>query len=125
MAAARRARRTGSLSHYRFVLYPAKMPDLDSPMQVPDDDATRLMTAGMPERAVLRPGTVLGNTYVIQGLLGRCSMGEVYRAKHIGLGTEYAVKIMLPSLASDPKIVQLQRRSAQVVSRQQRRHRRL
>ena len=117
MAAARRARRTGSLSHYRFVLYPAKMPDLDSPMQVPDDDATRLMTAGMPERAVLRPGTVLGNTYVIQGLLGRCSMGEVYRAKHIGLGTEYAVKIMLPSLASDPKIVQLYSEEARKLCR--------
>jgi serine/threonine protein kinase len=86
-------------------------------MQVRDDDATRLMTAGMPARAVLRPGTVLGNTYVIEGLLGRCSMGEVYLAKHIGLGTEHAVKVILPSFANDPQFVELFREEARKLGR--------
>src|SRR5215471_20736175 len=72
----------------------------------PDDDATRIIT-GRPASSVLAPGTLLGNTYVIEALLARGGMGEVYRAKHAELGTEHAIKIMLPSLADDPKIVQL------------------
>ena len=52
-------------------------------------------------------GTLLGNTYIIEALLARSGMGEVYRAKHVELGTQHAIKIMLPNLAEDPKIVQL------------------
>jgi hypothetical protein len=93
------------------------MPDPDFPSQAPDDDATRLMTAGMAAPAVLQPGTVLGNTYVIEALLGRGGMGEVYRAKHIELGTEHAIKVMAPSFANDPRIVQLFREEARKLER--------
>ena len=44
-------------------------------------------------------------------------MGEVYRARHIELGTEHAIKIMLPSFAGDPKIVQLFREEARKLGR--------
>jgi serine/threonine protein kinase len=93
------------------------MPDPDSPAPAPDDDATRLMTAAMVAPAVLPPGTVLGNTYVIEAVLGRGGMGEVYCAKHIELGTEHAIKIMLPNFANDPKIVQLFREEARKLGR--------
>ncbi len=56
---------------------------------------------------VLRAGTVLGHTYAIEELLGRGSLGEVYRAKHVELGTAHAIKLIQPALASDPKTVQL------------------
>ena len=55
----------------------------------------------------LRPGVVLGHTYQIEALLGRGGLGEVYRAKHVELGTAHAIKLILPTLASDPKIVAL------------------
>jgi class 3 adenylate cyclase len=64
-------------------------------------------TPGGVPVAGLRPGTVLGHTYRIDALLGRGGMGELYRATHVELGTEHAVKLILPSLASDPKVVQL------------------
>ena len=80
---------------------------LDRAEQARDEDATRLMTGSMAPPTVLQPGAVLGNTYVIEALLGRGGMGEVYRAKHIEFGTEHAIKIMLPSFGNDPKIVQL------------------
>jgi serine/threonine protein kinase len=70
-----------------------------------DEDATIVMSAG--PRAALAPGTVLGNTYVIEVLLARGGMGEVYRARHIELGSLHAIKVILPSLASDQRIVQL------------------
>src|SRR6266446_5685960 len=71
-----------------------------------DSEATRLVT-GRAASSGLAPGTLLGNTYIIEALLARGGMGEVYRARHIELGTQHAIKIMLPNLAEDPKIVQL------------------
>ena len=69
-----------------------------------DGEATRVVT-GRAASSTLAPGTLLGNTYIIEELLARGGMGEVYRARHVELGTEHAIKIILPSLAEDPKIV--------------------
>jgi serine/threonine protein kinase len=81
-----------------------------------DSEATRLVI-GRGASSGLAPGTVLGNTYMIEALLARGGMGEVYRARHVELGTEHAIKIMLPSLAEDPKIVQLFREEARKLGR--------
>src|SRR5215471_4311465 len=82
----------------------------------PDGEVTRVFTA-RPTAAVLTPGNLLGNTYVIEALLARGGMGEVYRARHVELGSEHAIKIILPSLADDPKIVQLFRDEARKLGR--------
>jgi hypothetical protein len=54
---------------------------------------------------------------MIEELLARGGMGEVYRARHVELETEYAIKIILPSLADDPRIVQLFREEARKLER--------
>jgi class 3 adenylate cyclase len=64
-------------------------------------------TASATSSVGLRPGDVLGHTYRIGALLGRGGLGEVYRATHVELGSEHAVKVILPSLANDPKVEQL------------------
>jgi class 3 adenylate cyclase len=56
---------------------------------------------------ILQPGMVLGHTYAIEALLGRGTLGEIYRAKHVELGTSHAIKVLAPSLGGDPKFVQL------------------
>ena len=81
-----------------------------------DGEATRVVT-GRAASSTLAPGTLLGNTYIIEELLARGGMGEVYRARHVELGTEHAIKIILPSLAEDPKIVQLFREEARKLGR--------
>src|SRR5215471_13474536 len=81
-----------------------------------DSEVTRLVT-GRAASSGLAPGTLLGNTYTIEALLARGGMGEVYRARHVELGTEHAIKIILPSLADDPKIVQLFREEARKLGR--------
>jgi hypothetical protein len=88
-----------------------------SPSTTPDADATQLVKPVAPSLSVLAPGTLLGNTYVIEALLARGGMGEVYRARHVELGSEHAIKIMLPSLAEDPKTVQLFREEARKLGR--------
>jgi class 3 adenylate cyclase/serine/threonine protein kinase len=81
-----------------------------------DGGVTRVVSVGGTS-SILAPGMLLGNTYVIEALLARGGMGEVYRAKHVELGTEHAIKIMLPNLAEDPKIVQLFREEARKLGR--------
>lgn len=44
-------------------------------------------------------------------------MGDVYRARHNELGSEHAIKVILPNLADDPRIVQLFREEARKLSR--------
>ena len=57
-------------------------------------------------------GTVLGYTYRVEELLARGGMGEVYRAVHLELQTQHAIKLIRPEFANDPKIVELFRREA-------------
>ena len=71
--------------------------------------------AGAKPDATLPPGSLLGHTYRIGAFLARGGMGEVYRARHAELNTEHAIKIILPELANNQRIVDLFRREASVL----------
>ncbi|MGE0119204.1 MAG: serine/threonine-protein kinase [Dongiaceae bacterium] len=71
------------------------------------------LAGGKP--TTIAPGQLLGHTYRIEALLARGGMGEVYRARHAELDTEHAIKIILPELVDDAKIVDLFRREASVL----------
>jgi hypothetical protein len=70
-----------------------------------NEERTIIIRRGAP--GIFPPGTVLGHTYVVEALLARGSTGEVYRAKHMELGTVHAVKVIPPGLANDAKALQL------------------
>lgn len=94
------------------------MADPGSSPPFPDDaDATRLFGANRAAAPVLRPGTVLGNTYVIDTLLGRGGTGEVYRATHVELGSEHAIRLMPARIAEDPRMMRLWREEARQLGR--------
>jgi eukaryotic-like serine/threonine-protein kinase len=91
----------------------------------PDDDLTlgpsakttrpRTAAPGVGPASTIAPGQLLGHTYRIEALLARGGMGEVYRARHAELNTEHAIKIILPELAGNQRIVELFRREASVL----------
>ena len=89
----------------------------------PDDDLTlgpgaktsRPQTAIGGQASTITPGQLLAHTYRIEALLARGGMGEVYRARHAEIDTLHAIKVILPELAGNTRIVDLFRREASIL----------
>ncbi|GLS86105.1 hypothetical protein GCM10010873_10790 [Cypionkella aquatica] len=62
-------------------------------------------------------GTLIMGTYEIERLINSGGMGEVYRGRNIHNDEPVAIKIVLPSLAHDPKIVALFQKESTTLSR--------
>ncbi|MCX5741893.1 MAG: protein kinase, partial [Proteobacteria bacterium] len=62
-------------------------------------------------------GTTIDNRYRLEATLGRGGMGLVFRAAHIGLRRNVAVKILHPSLAASPDVRQRFEREALAVGK--------
>ncbi len=62
-------------------------------------------------------GTILDDKYLIEQRLGSGGMCDVYRARHITMDKEIAIKILKPELAADPKIAQRFEQEARAASR--------
>jgi hypothetical protein len=62
-------------------------------------------------------GTILHDRWRVLTELGRGGMGEVFLAEHIALGRNEALKILSPSIATDPQFVSRFRREARAVNR--------
>lgn len=88
----------------------------DTPTTGPaaNDPATK--PPGKPVTTVTT-GTLIMGTYEIEKLINSGGMGEVYRGRNIHNDELVAIKIVLPSLAHDPKIVALFQKESTVLSR--------
>lgn len=65
----------------------------------------------------LAEGAVLNHTYRIDKFLARGGMGAVYRATHILLNTQHAIKIILSDFADNPDVMEALRREANALRR--------
>src|SRR6185312_353002 len=80
-------------------------PETSATGEAPPEATAPPLAASGAASAKIEPGQILGHTYEIEALLARGGMGEVYRARHTELGSLHAIKIILPELVSDPRIV--------------------
>src|SRR5215216_3178360 len=62
-------------------------------------------------------GITLADKYLLEEPLGSGGMCEVYRARHIAIDKEVAIKILKPELAADPRIAQRFEQEARAASR--------
>src|SRR2546423_8802328 len=62
-------------------------------------------------------GTVLDDKYLIEERLGSGGMCNVYRARHVAMGKEVAIKILKPELAADKAVAQRFEQEARAASR--------
>jgi serine/threonine protein kinase len=65
----------------------------------------------------LEIGTVLGQRYRVDGVIGEGGMGVVYRATHLGIDKEVAVKILHPLYSWMPEVVSRFQHEAKAASR--------
>lgn len=82
----------------------------------PSTSVPPMATPAGPVTAVTT-GTLIMDTYEIEKLINSGGMGEVYRGRNIHNGEPVAIKIVLPALAHDPKIVALFQKESTVLSR--------
>ena len=64
---------------------------------------------------ILRAGELLNNTYVIERLIGSGGTGEVYLAKNIVSGRQFAIKILKQEFSQNEAFINLMRREADVL----------
>jgi len=62
-------------------------------------------------------GSLLDGRYRIDSFLGRGGMGAVYRATHIHIDTEFAIKVLHPDLVANQSAIERFRREAKAAGR--------
>src|SRR4051812_5788714 len=62
-------------------------------------------------------GRTLANRYHLEHHLGRGAMGDVYKARHHKVPRKFAVKVLLPDLIRDPKVIARFEREAELAGR--------
>lgn len=67
--------------------------------------------------STVMPGTVLGNTYVIEDMIGVGGMGMVFKAKHCRMKRIVAIKMLRPSVMEVPGMVRRFQREVVAVSK--------
>jgi serine/threonine protein kinase len=80
----------------------------------PGSAATEKETGPLP---ILAAGTLLGDRYRIEALIGEGGMGTVYVATHVEIEKQVAVKVLHPAYSRMPDLVSRFRQEARAASR--------
>ncbi|HEX9243815.1 MAG TPA: serine/threonine-protein kinase [Anaeromyxobacter sp.] len=78
------------------------------------------MSQPAPDLSAFEPASLVGATldgrYELTGHLATGGMGAVFRAQHVHLRKEFAVKVLRPDLTTSPDLVERFRREAEIAS---------
>jgi eukaryotic-like serine/threonine-protein kinase len=70
----------------------------------------------------IAPGTIIGERWELLAHLGAGAMGDVWRARHLALGHEVAIKLMKPVASGNRELVQRFTREARIAAQLRHRH---
>lgn len=99
-----------------------RQPTEESPSAVPEpisepNESGPIITSAMaqrPRRA--RSGDVINHRYVVDGQIGRGGMGRVFKVHHQVLGKPFALKLLRPPIATNPRLREMFYREARLAS---------
>lgn len=94
-----------------------------APTQPPSPPATSLPPTGAvsprDNAQGIRVGDVLNHIFEVKRFIARGGMGEVFEGCNVNSDEKVAIKVMLPSLAADPNVINMFRREARTLTRLQ------
>lgn len=100
-----------------FALAPTDPPAAQDGSVTSVKRAARGVTGTRARAEAVWPGRTIDGRYKIGSKLGEGGMGAVYRAEHLALGKEVAIKIILPEFAGDDEAIARFAREATAVAR--------
>ena len=100
-----------------YVVKPIELPILVARIEGQLRAVAQRDAAPTPEQ--LAPGVTLAGKYRLGPVVGEGSFGTVFRAEHLGLGTEVAVKVLHPDLVGRRDVVDRFRREGMLTCRVQ------
>jgi serine/threonine protein kinase len=75
----------------------------------PPDQAANIQAGPKPNNlGSFVPGDIVGGSYEVLGLVGKGGMGAVYRAKHVSMPAEYALKVLINDRLTDNSVIRFQ-----------------
>ena len=117
----------------RTVFVPGGGPSLDKPAKAPDAEAppapeTPAEAAPAPAPAAqtfvphrdavgIKVGDVLNHIFEVKRFLARGGMGEVFEGCNVNTDEKVAIKVMLPALANDEKVIAMFRKEARTLTK--------
>ncbi|HYI63738.1 MAG TPA: serine/threonine-protein kinase [Allosphingosinicella sp.] len=69
------------------------------------------------DAATIKVGDVLNHIFEVKSFLGRGGMGEVFVGCNVNTDEKVAIKVMLPALASDEKVIAMFRKEARTLTK--------
>lgn len=85
------------------------MPSTDShDGQIQNQSPAALPAVSAGQATLFQAGDIIGGSYEILGPIGRGAMGMVYRAKHVSMPAEYALKILTDDKLNDVSVLRFQ-----------------
>ncbi|MFC3174579.1 serine/threonine-protein kinase [Novosphingobium bradum] len=102
------------------VAAPVAAPPMPAPpMAVPPPPPPAPAAGGARKGGRIEVGDRLNHMFEVTRFIARGGMGEVFEGKNIMSGEKVAIKVILPALAADPKVVAMFRKEAQALLRLQ------
>ncbi len=96
---------------------PAEPPAGPAPAAEPPAAPAAPTFAPRQDAATIKVGDVLNHIFRVERFLGRGGMGEVFVGCNVNTDEKVAIKVMLPALANDEKVIAMFRKEARTLTK--------
>ncbi|HST35713.1 MAG TPA: serine/threonine-protein kinase [Allosphingosinicella sp.] len=93
------------------------LPSPTPPAAAPESGATAPTFAPHKGAVGIKEGDVLNHIFEVKRFLARGGMGEVFEGCNVNTDEKVAIKVMLPALASDEKVIAMFRKEARTLTK--------